>query len=151
MTVGLHHNLPQPLRVRFAVLVERPEYPRHLADQIVHRHESDRRHHAAVTRVVAIVAEHEEMARRHGVDVGVVVVAVVDTVLRHVGRAIRQRLAPALGLRTVIHAAGGAGECLLQSDARHGAVVEDELALPHLDAITGQPDHALDIVDRGVL
>lgn len=58
-------HLPQPLHVRLAVCVERPEDPRHLADEVVHRHEAERRQHAAVGGVVAVVAEHEEVARRH--------------------------------------------------------------------------------------
>jgi hypothetical protein len=52
------------------------------ADDVLERHVADRRLHAAVGRVVAVVAHHEEVARRHGVDVGVVVEAVVDAIQR---------------------------------------------------------------------
>ena len=150
MTAELpHHTFPMPARL--ALGIERPEDPRHLADEIVHRDETHRSHHAAVGRVVAVVAEHEEMARRHRVDIGVVVIAVVDAVVGHVARAVRQRLAPALDFRAGLDPAGGAAGHLLQSDARHRLVVEDELPLPHLDAVAGQPDHALDVVDRRVL
>lgn len=63
------------------------------------------------------------------------------------GSVSRQRLTLTLPSRS----AGGAGEPVCERDARHRSVIEDKLSLPHLDAVAGQPDHALDVVDRGVL
>ena len=59
------------------------------ADEIIKRDIAHRRKHAAVARIVAVVAEHKEMAWRHPVDIGVVVEAIVDAVERLIADAVR--------------------------------------------------------------
>ena len=119
--------------------------------EILERHVAHRRQHPAVGRVVAVVAHHEEVARRHGVDDGVVVEAVVDAIERLIADAVRQRLLPALDPRGGVGPAGILADEIAQALAHHRLVVDVEQPFLHLDAVAGQPDHALDVVGGVVL
>ena len=91
------------------------------------------------------------MARRHGVDNGIVVEAVVDAIERLIADAVRQRLLPALHPRGGFRTAGVLADEIAQPLALHRLVVDVEQPLLHLDAIAGQADHALDVVGGVVL
>src|ERR1700682_2514723 len=67
-------------------------------DDVLERHVADTAafgSHAAVGRVVAIVAHHEIMTGRHVIWADIVVEAMVDQIERGVGNAVRRGLAPA--------------------------------------------------------
>ena len=65
-------------------------------DNVLERHIADLAEHAAVGRVVAVVAHHEVMTGGHMIDRGIVVEAVIDQIERRIAHAVRQRFAPAL-------------------------------------------------------
>src|SRR5271170_3875996 len=64
------------------------------ADEVFERDIADLAEHAAVGRVVAVVAHHEVMPGRHVINLGVVEKAVVLEIERLVAHAAGQRLAP---------------------------------------------------------
>src|SRR6202021_898075 len=78
--IPAHRGGPAPEHPGMFALGNGEENHLGAADQILERHIAHRRQHAAVGRVIPVVAHHEEMVRRHGVDDGVVVETVVDTI-----------------------------------------------------------------------
>src|SRR6266851_4333524 len=120
------------------------------ADDILERDITHCRKHPAVGRIVAVIAYHEEMAGWHGVDVGVVVKAVVDAIERLMTDAVRQGFAP------VLHLGGGIGPAQITADevrqplALHRGAVDGEQSLLHLNTIAGQSHHALDVIGRSI-
>ena len=88
------------------------------------------------------------MAGRHGVDRGVVVEAVIGEIERRVAHAVRQRLAIALD---ALNRAVVVGDEIVDALALDRLAVDVEHAVDHLDAVAGQADDALDVVDRVVL
>ena len=88
---------------------------------------------------------------RHGVDVGVVVEAVVDAIERFIADAVRQRFLPALDARGGVGAAGVLADEIGKPLALDRLVVDVEQAFPHLDAVARQADHALDVIGGVVL
>ena len=93
----------------------------------------------------------KKLPGRHGVDIGVVVEAVVDAIQRFIADAVRQRLLPALDPRGGVGAAGVLADEIAEALALHRLLVDVEQPLLHLDAVAGQPDHALDVVGGIVL
>ena len=128
--------------------VDREEDDLGAADEVVERHIADLAQHAAVGRVVAVVAHHEVVAGRHRVDLRVVVEGVIDEIERVVAHAVRQRLLPALDALDARPVLGADKVLGLLALDRHAVDVEQ--ALDHLDLVARQPDHALDVVG-GVL
>src|SRR5262249_19802012 len=114
-------------------------------DEIFERDVADLRG-AAVLRIVPVVAQHEIVACRDRVDAGIVVETFVDKIERDVACAVRQRLAPLSPTRDA-PARIGVGE-ILDPFALDRRAVEIERSLDYLNAIAGQPDHALDVVSR---
>ena len=112
------------------------------------RHVADLAEHPAVGRVVAVVAHHEIVAGRHGIDRRVVVEAVIGEIERGVAHAIRQGFAKLLD---ALHDAVVVGDEIVDALARHRLAVDVEHAVDHLDAVARQPDHTLDVIDRVVL
>src|SRR5215475_14452967 len=96
---------PVPERPRRLALGDREENHLGATDEILERYVADGGHHAAVLRIVAVVAHHEVMARRHDIFDGVVVEAVVLAVERLIADTVGQRLLPALHPRGRLFAA----------------------------------------------
>src|SRR4051812_27038277 len=127
------HRPGQPPEAPDALaLLDREIDPRHAADHIGDRHHAVLRGHPAVARVLAIVAEHEQLPGRNGEDLGVVQKAVLDEIDGVVADAFRQRLAPALAAHgaPVLDLAVVADEL-----ARHGLAVDVQRTLDHQDAV----------------
>ena len=86
---------PGPDRLATHAEVPRADHGVRTADQIIHRQQSDAavaHRDATVGRVVAVVAEHEQLPRRHRHLGGVVEPAVVAKLENRVADAIGQRL-----------------------------------------------------------
>src|SRR5581483_9936205 len=143
-----HRPGPAP-RVPLLAVRDREENDLRASDKVLKRNIADLAEHAAVGGIVAVVAHHEEMTRRHDVFLRVVVETVVDQIECRIGHAVRQRLAPAL------HALRRGGligvDEVFNALALHWLAVDVEQAFAHLDAVAGQTDHALDVVGRVVL
>ncbi len=99
-------------------------------------------HPCGCRRNCRVVAHHEVMAGRHREDLGVVLVAVGDAVEHEIADPVRQRL---LVARHLAHDPELVG-LHIRRDVflRHGVAVDVELAVEHLHAVAGKPDHALD-------
>lgn len=121
-----------------------------LADQVLDGDVADAaldQRHAAVGRVVAVVA-HEEHVVRGDQEVGRVVVRPVLGLLEdRVAHAIGQGLQVLVALD---RDAALAGHGVADKGAGHQDVVDVELACAHLDVVAGQADDALDVVHRRV-
>src|SRR5882757_3126707 len=136
---------PGPHRLAADAEVPRSDHGVGAADQIIDRQQPDTavaHRHAAVGGVVAVVAHHEQMVRRHGHFRRVVEPAIVAKLENRMRNAIGQSLDIAMGwLYSAVAVFGFASPIGLQ---RCSMIVDEELALPHLDAITGQADDTLD-------
>src|SRR5664280_3772055 len=86
--VPAHRHRPTPELPGALALIDGEENDLRLADDILERHRADLAE-AAVGGIVAIVAHHEIMAGRHGVNLGVVGKAVVYQVERVEAHAFR--------------------------------------------------------------
>src|SRR5947209_11513079 len=147
-----HGGGPAPEHPGVLALGDGEENHLRAADNILERHVTHSRQHPAVCRVVPIVAHHEEVSGRHRVDVGVVVESVVDAVQRLIADAVRERFLPALDPRGRLGRSARifpdeVGEAL----APYGYIVDVKQPLLHLDAVSGQPDHTLDVIGAVVL
>src|SRR4051794_4673313 len=115
------------------------------AHEVVHREQAYAavaHRYAAIGGIVAVVAHHEQPVFRHHHFGGVVELAIVAQLENRVGGAARQRFKVA---------EGGHHATLLIFRLAYairlqlgGVTVNEEPALPDLDAVAGQPDHALD-------
>jgi hypothetical protein len=116
-------------------------------EDVVQRYEPDAIHEAAVERVVAVVAQHEDMPWRHQIFGRVVHFALVGRLDDIVPFAIRQRLdvPPQRDVDTAV-----VGDIVVFLLARAKLAVDVELALPQLDAIARQADDPFDVVRRVV-
>src|SRR6185312_8348826 len=115
------------------------------ADQIIHRQQANAalaHGHAAVGGIVAVVAKHEELAGRHRHLERVVEPSVVAHLQDGVGNDVRQRLNVTIGALDIAVVVLGLAHALWLQRGR--MVIDEELALAHLDAVSGQSDNALD-------
>src|SRR5215470_15472951 len=94
--IALPHLRPDALGAYAAAFADRPEDDLRAPDQVSRRHIPDLPFHAAVDRVVAVVAQHEIVAGGYLIFLGVVVGAVIHQVERRVAYSVRQGLAPLL-------------------------------------------------------
>src|SRR5579872_5915256 len=84
---------------RLAVSVlAREENQAHATDQIFKGNIPNRRQNAAIGRVVAVVAQHEEITVRNGVDAGVVERTLIEAIERIVAHPVRQCFVPAFDM-----------------------------------------------------
>src|SRR5581483_9283201 len=140
---------PVPERPGRLALGDREENELGATDEIPERYVADSGHHAAVLRIVAVVAHHEVMTGRHDIFDGVVVEAVVLAIERLVADAIGQRLLPALHPRGRLFAAARTfADVIAEPLALDRRVVDIEQPVLHLDAVARQADQALDVVCR---
>src|SRR5205823_5791873 len=114
------------------VLVDREEDHLGATDQVFDRDIADRRENAAIGRIVAVVAHHEEMPRRHLVDRGVVLEAVRLEIERIVADAVRQRLAIA-GDVGFLAEGTFLGDVFAVAHLRNRGAVDLKDAVDHLD------------------
>src|SRR4029077_12537059 len=121
--VPAHGPWPAPHFPGVSTVLDREEDDLRLADDVLVRHVADLAEPPAVGRVVAVVAHHEIVARRHGVDGGVVIEAVVGEIERSVGHAVRQGFAEALD---PLHGALFAGHIVVDALALHRLAVDVE-------------------------
>src|SRR5262245_31418277 len=91
-----HGPRPAPYHPGVLTLPDGEENDLGAADDVLERHIADLAENATVSRIVAIVAHHEEVAGGHLIDRRIVVEAAVDEIERRVGHTIRQRLPPPL-------------------------------------------------------
>ncbi len=154
--IGLNSRLQRTVQGQFhtchaaRALVDREEDDLRPADEVLERHVADAAEVARVGGVVAVVAHHEEVVGRHGVDAGVVPQATVAVAFDdRVRDAVRQRLGVLGDLGRLAEGVGGrvVGDLL----ALHRPAVDVEQAVDHLDAVAGQADHPLDVVGGIVL
>src|SRR6516164_2350394 len=140
----------QPCPYRLAAHAEIPgaHHRVRAADQIVDRQQPDAafaNRDAAVGGIVAIIAEYEEFSRRHGHFHRVVEPAVVAQLVDRMRNAVRQRLDIAPGALyiavIVLRITRAVGF------ERRRVIVDEELALAHLDTVAG---HAYDTLDPGL-
>ena len=139
---------PAPELPGALALIDGEEDDLRLADDILERHHSDLAE-TAVGRVVAIVAHHEVVVGRHGVDLRVVGKTVIDQIERIIAHAVRQCFLPALD-RRVARAFFRFDEVGARSRLT-GAPLMLTHAVDDLDLVARQTDHALDVIGRRVL
>src|SRR5262249_50053160 len=115
------------------------------SDNVVERHIPYFVEIAAVGGTVAVVAHHEIVSGRDGVDLGVVEIAVVKEVERREAPAVRQGLAPAFHADRVSRKLFGIDH-VLKTLAFDRLAVEVQHAADHLHAIARNADDPLDQV-----
>src|SRR6478672_4627897 len=143
-----HGERPTPELPSVLAFIHGEEDKLRLADDILERNEADLTE-TAVGRVVAIIAHHEIMAGRDGIDLRVVCKTVLDEIERVIAFAVGQNFFPTLH-RLLAHA------FFVVNPRRRGLMldwcaVEHDLSVNDLDLVTGQSDHALNVIDRRVL
>src|SRR5829696_8812466 len=107
------------------------------ADDIFQRYITNRRKYPAVGGIVAVIAQHEDLAIRYLVNSRVVVETVVDAIERLMAHAVQKRFAPALGSVAITCPARLATFDIRQPLPHDRHAIDEEQPLPHLNGVTG--------------
>ncbi len=117
-------------------------------DQIFERDIADLRQHAAVGRIIEIVAEHEIAVWRHRVDRRVVEETIIGESEYGVAHAVRQRFAITL---YALNRAVFLGREVVDAFVLDRLPIDLQHAVDHLNAVARQADDPFDEIDRIVL
>src|SRR5688572_28800869 len=129
-----------------------------LADDVLVGYESP---HAAVARIVPVVAHDEIVPRRNRARQAAHIVVAIPGVRKRArrrhggGRVLFEQYFMPLAVQALhvaareLHALPG--KVVVDLAHRHQAAVDGEALVAVFDAVAGQPDHALDVVERPVL